>query len=318
MFGAPNYFLVGVTSKPAPTQKGIFGFGSQIGVVGSYYSYTNIVTSAGVVGTDNGTVATAKTSIAATTYGGDKGIFGFGFISNTTVTNNRNLVSNTGVLTTDASTSGTAKGNLAACGYGKDKGIFGFGFYYTGSTSVSVSTTNLVSNTGIIGSDVSGVTAGKYSPAACRFGLDKGIFGFGSPASGTAVGTTNIVTNAGIMGSDVAAVGTGRNAPAAASYGFDKGIFAYGYTNSAALTITNAISNTGVVLGDVVTSNTARWRAAGCVYGGDKGIIGFGSNGSTGYLLQNLISSTGTFASDTAIVSATVRYGLSACSFSLT
>jgi hypothetical protein len=316
MFGSPNYFLTGINLKPSPTQKGIFGFGTQPGSSTTFYSMTNIVTSAGVVGTNNSTVATAKDATAATTYGGDKGIFGFGWVTNTVATNNRNLVSNTGVLTTDASTSGTARAYVAACGYGKDRGIFGFGFVFYPSTNY-YSLTNLVTNTGVIGSDVTGVTAGKYSPAACRFGLDKGIFGFGQ-ISGSAVGATNIVTNTGIMGSDVSAVGTPRNAPAAASYGGDKGIFAYGYAGSGVTAITNAISNTGVVIGDVITTNTTRWRAAGCGYGGDKGIIAFGvsQNGGTGYLLNNLISNTGTFASDTSIASATARYGLSACGFS--
>jgi hypothetical protein len=317
MFGAPNYFLVGVTSKPAPTQKGIFALGSVPGASASFYSSTNIVSNTGVVGTDNSTVASAKDATAATTYGGDKGIIGFGWSSNTVATNNRNLVSNTGVLTADVSTSGTARAYIGACGYGKDKGIFGFGFVFYPSTTY-YSITNLVTNTGVIGSDVTGVTAGRSYPSACRIGLDKGIFGFGT--TGSVVGLTNIVTNTGVMGSDVAAVGTARASGAMASYGGDKGIFAYGYAGSDVVAITNTIANTGVVIGDVITTNTARWKPAGCNYGGDKGIIGFGVNrtGGTGYLLKNLISSTGVFATDTAISSASSRAWPSACGFSLT
>jgi hypothetical protein len=190
MFSSPNYFLTGKSARPSLTQKGIFGFGAQPGFSNNFYSMTNIVTSAGVVGTDNSTVATAKDSVGATTYGGDKGIFGFGWITNsTTQTNNRNLVSNTGVLTTDAATSGTARSYIAACGFSKDRGIFGFGFYFT----AYLSTTNLVSNTGVVGSDVAGVVSGRYSPAACRFGGTRGIFAFGQN-SGGAVGVSNLIS----------------------------------------------------------------------------------------------------------------------------
>jgi len=53
---------------------------------------------------------------------------------------------------------------LVACDYGLDKGIFGYG--YTGSAS---SLTNLVSNTGVVAADVTGVGSTRHSLNACSY-----------------------------------------------------------------------------------------------------------------------------------------------------
>ncbi len=58
-------------------------------------------------------------------------------------------------------------------------------------------------------------TARRY-PAACEFGEDKGIFGFGD--TGSKVGMTNLVSNAGVVATDVTAVGTARSILAACSF----------------------------------------------------------------------------------------------------
>ena len=47
----------------------------------------------------------------------------------------------------------------------KTKGIFGYG--YTAPTNFSL--TNLVSNTGVVGADVTGVGTGRREPGACSF-----------------------------------------------------------------------------------------------------------------------------------------------------
>ena len=49
---------------------------------------------------------------------------------------------------------------------GTQKAIFGYGY-----TSINVSMTNLVSNTGVVGSDVTGVGTARYSSAAAGFSL---------------------------------------------------------------------------------------------------------------------------------------------------
>jgi len=66
--------------------------------------------------------------------------------------------------------------NSVAAVSGNQEGIFGFGSdpYYCGYT-------NLVSNTGVVSSDVAAVGTSRGYVAACEFGGDKGIF-FGGDA----------------------------------------------------------------------------------------------------------------------------------------
>ena len=54
----------------------------------------------------------------------------------------------------------------AAAGYGGDKAIFGYG---TGSSNFSL--TNLVSNSGVVAADVSGVGTARYGLAAAGYSL---------------------------------------------------------------------------------------------------------------------------------------------------
>jgi len=76
---------------------------------------------------------------------------------------------------------------------------------------------NLVSNTGVVGADVTGVGSGRYAPAACEYGKDKGIFGWGD-ASGGQTAITNLVSNAGVVATDTAGVGTAGYYRGACSY----------------------------------------------------------------------------------------------------
>jgi len=138
--------------------------------------------------------------------------------------------------------------------------------------------TNLVSNTGVVSSDVSGVGSGRRNLAACEYGEDKGIFGYGydgPPAgSGGVTGVTNLVSNVGVVSSDVSAVGSACRQLTACSYGGDKGIFGFGNRPSSPSSVTNLVSNTGVVSTDVTGVGTARRSGAACEYGQDKGIFG--------------------------------------------
>jgi len=95
---------------------------------------------------------------------------------------------------------------------GNSEGIFGFG--YAGG---SLSMTNLVSNAGVVSSDVAGVGTGRNLLGACEYGGDKGIFGFGSGD----LNITNLVSNAGVVSTDVAGVGTGRGYIAACSWSWN-------------------------------------------------------------------------------------------------
>ena len=64
-------------------------------------------------------VGTARRSLAAATWGGDKAIFGFGNDGNSYV-NMTNLVNNSGVVYSDTTGVGTARSNTAASSYGGD------------------------------------------------------------------------------------------------------------------------------------------------------------------------------------------------------
>jgi hypothetical protein len=101
--------------SPPPTQKGIFGYG----YTPTYMSITNLVSSSGVVATDTTGVGTARTDLAAASYGGDKAIFGYG--RTPSLVSMTNLVSNSGVVATDVTGVGTARWGLEATSYGLDK-----------------------------------------------------------------------------------------------------------------------------------------------------------------------------------------------------
>jgi hypothetical protein len=89
------------------------------------------------------------------------------------------------------------------------KGLFGYGF--SGST---VSITNLISSSGVVASDTTGVGTVREMIAATNYGGDKAIFAYGSGP----VSMSNLVNSSGVVGSDVTGVGTARGYPAAAGY----------------------------------------------------------------------------------------------------
>jgi len=231
---------------------------------------------------------------AVVLFGTQKAIFGYGFNgSNLSMTN---LVSNTGVVATDTTGVGTARHSLAAAGYGTDKVIFGYGII-TGGGTPNQSITNLVSNTGVVATDTTGVGTARYALAASGYGTDKAIFGYGTTGTNTSI--TNLVSNTGVVATDTAGVGTARQYIAAAGYGSDKAIFGYGLISSnPGVSMTNLVSNTGVVSTDTTGVGSARFRLGASGYGTDKAIFGYGANGST-VSMTNLVSNTGVVASDT-------------------
>ena len=66
-----------------------------------------------------------------------------------------------------------------------NKAIFGYGDSTGGGTMVSM--TNLVSNTGVVSTDTTGVGTARRGPAATVYGTDKAIFGYGQGSSVTAI-----------------------------------------------------------------------------------------------------------------------------------
>jgi hypothetical protein len=175
------------------------------------------------------------------------------------------------------------------------RAIFGYGE----NGSVRVSITNLVSSTGVVATDTTGVGTARAFLAAAGYGGDKAIFGFGTVTGGTRSAITNLVSNAGVVATDTTGVGTARSELAAAGYGTDKAIFGFGYTPTL-VAITNLVSNAGVVATDTAGVGTARFSLAAAGYGGDKAIFGFGNTSGVRTAVTNLVSNTGVVATDTA------------------
>jgi hypothetical protein len=284
--------------KSSGFKQGIFGFGSGNFPPSFMSNITNIVSSSGVVASDVSGVGNVKRGVQAATFGGDKGIFGFGliYVGSTTSDNSQNIVSNTGVLASATFATGNSRYDGAGAGYGNDKGLYAFGAdFATGR----VNTCNLITNTGVVASDTAGAGTARDNLAAATYGYDKAIFGFGfatSPSGRTAV--TNLVSNTGVIATDTAGVGTARTV-GAATFGVDRAIFGFGNASSGVTAITNLVSNTGVVATDTAGVGTAR-VAAGCGYGGPNAMFAFGGISATA--ITNLVSSTGVVASDTSSV----------------
>jgi len=282
-----------------PPQRAIFAYGSTTGVL----SMSNLVNSSGVVATDVTGVGTARHTPAATSYGGNKAIFAFGYNGSSYVSLS-NLVSGSGVIATDTTGVGTAR-NCPASSYGEDKGIFAFG--YTGS---NVSLSNLMSNSGVVATDTTGVGTARRDMPGAGYGTDKGIFAYGY--TGTSVSISNKVSNLGVVASDTGGVGTARGGSAATTYGTDKALFGYGGATSS---MTNLVSNTGTVASDTTGVGTGRHNLAAAGYGGDKAIFGYGYNNSAKLSLTNLVSNSGVVATDTTGVG-TARQQLGAATYS--
>ena len=245
-----------VADKPSKgNAEGIIGFGHAGGTASGL---TNLISTSGVVSSDVAAVGTARWALAATQYGGDKGIFAYGYSPAIGQSTLASLISNTGVVAADAAGAGTARSSLAACSYGTDLGIFCYG---NGPVGMS----NLVTNLGVVGSDVTGVGTATQYPGACEYGGDKGIFYGGT--NGSKYNISHLVSNVGVISADQTGVGTAREACGGCSYNFDKGIMAYGTTGSVT-NISNLISSSGVVATDTAGVGTSRAYPGACEYEG--------------------------------------------------
>ena len=175
--------------------------------------------------------------------------------------------------------------------------IFGFG--YTGSADVSI--TNLVSSSGVVASDTSGVGVGRKGQGASPFGGDKAMFAYGDPGSGQFY-TVSKVSNAGVVAADATGAGTARSYTSGAGYGGDKGIFFGGDGGGTMLAVTNLVSSSGVLASDTsaVSGVTGRYGTYGCSYGGDKAIFvyGYSSVASSSLNMSNLVNSSGVIGAD--------------------
>lgn len=179
-----------------------------------------------------------------------------------------------------------------------------------------LSVSNLVSNLGVIGSDVTGVGTARVACAATTYGSnrDKAIMAYGLDAGDSYLSVSNLVSNVGVVSSDTTGVGTARAFLAGAAYGDDKGIFGYG-GNGSNQSMTNLVSNVGVIGSDVSGVGTARHWITACSYGGDKAIFAYGTViGLTA--VSNLVSNSGVVATDVSGVG-TARSNSGGLSYSI-
>ena len=187
-------------------------------------------------------------------------------------------------------------------------GLFAFG--YSGG---AILLSNVVSNTGVIATDTTGVGTARYYPSACSYGGDKGLVAYGYNVSDVLVSVSNKISNTAVVATDTTGVGTSKYLASGVGYSTDKGMIAFGSDGAVTLSSVNLVSNTGVVATDSTTTATARYGAAACSYGSGKAIVAFGNVG-TNISTSNLISDTGVVASDTTGVG-TARYLLAACGY---
>ena len=182
------------------------------------------------------------------------------------------------------------------------KAIFGFGSIYSSGAKQNMS--NLVSSSGVVATDTTGVGTARGLLSALGYGGDKGIFAYGS------TNKSNLVSSSGVIASDTDGVGTTKGGGSGVTIGGDKGVFAFGSNP-----ISNKVSNQGVIASDTTGVGTARQGLAAVEYGGDKGVFAFGeASGGSLVNTRNLVSNTGVIASDSS-GAGTVRYGVAGCSY---
>mgnify|MGYP006403199317 FL=1 len=177
-----------------------------------------------------------------------------------------------------------------------------------GMTDAQVNMSNLVSASGVVASDTTGVGTARNRLAAAQYGGDKGIFGFGSSASAR-VGLSNLVSNVGVIASDTSAVGTARSGLAGVEYGTGgTAVFAYGY-DTGYNAKRNLVNSSGVIASDAaVAGGTGRNGTQGARYGTGLGIIAYGDTDSGQLSVSNLVNTSGAVSADVSGVG-TTSYG---------
>ena len=187
------------------------------------------------------------------------------------------------------------------------KGIIAWGANGNTVNATSFNTRNLISNTGVVAADASGVGTTRWASAGATYSDDKGIFFGGLPPASGGQDVTNLVSNSGVVASDTTMVGNSNYGAGGSRFGGTKAIFAFGYDDdiSAATNTSRIVNDNGVVGSEVSGVGTARYQMTGGVnYGGDKAVVWGGLETTNWQTLavSNLISNTGVVSSDTAAV----------------
>ena len=97
---------------------------------------------------------------------------------------------------------------------------FAFGGIAVNPFTAAAAVSNLVSNTGVVASDVAAVGSGRTLAAAASYGGDKAIFAYGRTLSSSSyLNSCNLVSNTGVVASDTGGVGTARHRLTGVSFG---------------------------------------------------------------------------------------------------
>lgn len=259
----------------------------------------------------------------------DKGLFAFGntgAVDFPFYTQIVNQISNLGFFTTDQTVVAAKKAFSTGLTYGGDKGIVKFGFFViviAGPQYRSFYTNGqcLISNTGVVATEVTGTGTVRAQPFGCSYGDGLASFIFGGVGVAT-YAVRNNVTTTGVVSSDTAATGTARTSGATVNFGVGQSLLAYGEYSTGGGSgrvyplLFNTLSDTGVISSDGTAVGPTRVGSTGCSYGNGKGIIAYGVNAVTLGLMTttNLVSDTGVIASNTDVVG-TLRGQVGGCSF---
>ncbi len=227
-----------------------------------------------------------------------KALFAFGSTNNgATAVATSNIVGSNGVVASDVSGVGTVRRHHAACTYGTDKGIVAYGAGGSDDSFPMYSLSNLISNSGVVAADVTGVGTARYGCGATEYGASgQAMFAYGHDNSNY-ISLKNLVTNQGVVGSDVTGVGTARGYVGAGRYGTGLGIFGYGNPYDSKVSTTNRVTFEGVIGSDVTGVGTVRYGTKFAEYGDGLGMFAFGGGGFYGNN-TNRVSNTGVVSSD--------------------
>lgn len=194
------------------------------------------------------------------------------------------------------------------------KAIFAFGSTTFNMTN-PVAITNIVSDTGVMASDVTYLSAeARSNGAGASYGNGLAILCFGRAGS-TITKRYNYVDSSGVVdaGRDAGFSVSNRYYVAGTSYGGDKAIFGYGIsdpngTGEVTVSITNLVDNLGNIANDTTGVGTVRFGLGAASYGSGKAKFAYGIAGSTYYNISNDVSNTGVVSTDSSGVGTARAY----------
>lgn len=186
----------------------------------------NLISNTGVVAGDTtAPAASARSNAVGVNYGGQNQtaiVFGSGFTDFTPVLVNQ--ISNTGVVSGQISSPAWARRSVCATTFGGDRALVAWGTGRTQPTnplsgSSRIEIFNYISNTGVVGADVSSLPlGGREAASGMNYGGDKGILMYGE--TNTTSLLTNLVSNTGVVAAGITSATAPEFRVGAAAAGF--------------------------------------------------------------------------------------------------